>query len=56
VRRVALQLTAPIVLVLIAALLGEAASTATQVYFIDALVSVVIVVGLYVFIGNTGVL
>lgn len=55
-RRGALQLAAPITLVLIAALLGEAASTATQVYFIDALVSVVIVVGLYVFIGNTGVL
>jgi branched-chain amino acid transport system permease protein len=56
VKRVAAQLAAPIVLVLGAAILGEIASTATQVYFIDALVSVVIVVGLYVFIGNTGVL
>jgi branched-chain amino acid transport system permease protein len=55
VRRAAVQLAAPVVLVLVAALLGEAATTATQVYFIEALVSVVIVVGLYVFIGNTGV-
>jgi len=56
VRRVLPQAAAPVVLVLVAALLGEAASAATQVYFIEALVSVVIVVGLYVFIGNTGVL
>jgi len=56
VRRVTFQLAAPVALVLAAALLGEAASTATQVYFIDALVSVVIVVALYVFVGNTGVL
>jgi branched-chain amino acid transport system permease protein len=56
VRRTLLQLAAPVVLVIGAALLGEGASTATQVYFIDALVSVVIVVGLYIFIGNTGVL
>jgi branched-chain amino acid transport system permease protein len=50
------QLAAPAVLVLGTAVLGEIASSATQVYFIEALVSVVIVVGLYVFIGNTGVL
>jgi branched-chain amino acid transport system permease protein len=45
-----------VLLVLAAALLGQAASSATQIYFLDALVSVGIVVGLYVFIGNTGVL
>jgi branched-chain amino acid transport system permease protein len=55
VRRAAVQFIAPVFLVLVAALLGQAATTATQVYFIEALVSVVIVVGLYVFIGNTGV-
>jgi branched-chain amino acid transport system permease protein len=52
----AMQLAGPIVLVLLAALLGTTASTATQVYFINSLVSVAIVVALYVFIGNTGVL
>jgi len=50
------QLAAPTVLVLGTAVLGQVASSATQVYFIEALVSVVIVVGLYIFIGNTGVL
>ena len=54
--RSAPQLAAPVVLVLVAALLGEAASSATQIYFLDALISVTIVVGLYIFIGNTGVL
>jgi len=56
VRRAAPQLAAPALLVLVAALLGEAASSATQIYFLDALISVTIVVGLYIFIGNTGVL
>lgn len=55
-RRSIQQLSAPALLVVIAALLGTVASSSTQVYFIDALVSVTIVVGLYVFIGNTGVL
>ena len=54
--RAAPQFAAPALLVLAAALLGAAASSATQIYFLDALVSVGIVVGLYVFIGNTGVL
>ena len=55
-RRAAPQFAAPVLLVLVAALLGEAASSATQIYFLDALISVTIVVGLYIFIGNTGVL
>jgi len=50
------QLAGPMLLILAAAALGTTASTATQVYFINALVSVAIVVALYVFIGNTGVL
>jgi branched-chain amino acid transport system permease protein len=53
---VAPQLGAPALLVLATALLGQAASSATQIYFLDALISVGIVVGLYIFIGNTGVL
>ena len=54
--RAAPQLAAPVVLVLATALLGLGASSATQIYFLDALVSVAIVVGLYIFVGNTGVL
>jgi branched-chain amino acid transport system permease protein len=50
------QLAAPGLLILLAAALGTTASTATQVYFISSLVSVAIVIALYVFIGNTGVL
>ncbi|HEY8029341.1 MAG TPA: branched-chain amino acid ABC transporter permease [Gaiellaceae bacterium] len=38
------------------ALLGLAVSTALQTYFLDTLVKVAIVVALYVFIGNSGVL
>ena len=49
-------LLAPVVLVVVAALLGTAVSASTQTYFIDTLVKVSIVVALYVFIGNSGVL
>jgi branched-chain amino acid transport system permease protein len=50
------QLLAPIVLVALAALVGTIVSTSTETYVINALVNVVIVVALYVFIGNSGVL
>jgi branched-chain amino acid transport system permease protein len=58
VRRVlALQeLAGPAALVVAAALLGAAVSASTQTYFIDALVKVAIVVALFIFIGNSGVL
>jgi branched-chain amino acid transport system permease protein len=49
-------LLAPVVLVVAAALLGATVSASTQTYFIDTLVKVSIVVALYVFIGNSGVL
>ena len=49
------ELLAPALLVLGAALLGLAASVSTQAYFVDTLVKVSIVVALYVFIGNSGV-
>jgi len=55
VRR-ATELAAPVVLVLATALLGLAVSSALQTYFLDTLVKVAIVVALYVFIGNSGVL
>jgi branched-chain amino acid transport system permease protein len=58
VRRVdpALQLLAPIALIAVAALVGTVVSTSTETYVINALVNVAIVVALYVFIGNSGVL
>jgi branched-chain amino acid transport system permease protein len=51
-----IQLLAPIVLVALAALVGTIVSTSTETYVINALVNVAIVVALYVFIGNSGVL
>ncbi|MGZ8701878.1 MAG: branched-chain amino acid ABC transporter permease [Gaiellaceae bacterium] len=50
------QLLAPLALVAIAALVGTIVSTSTETYVINALVNVAIVVALYVFIGNSGVL
>jgi branched-chain amino acid transport system permease protein len=56
-RLVELQhLLGPAVLVVVTALVGTIVSSSTETYFIDALVKVAIVVGLYVFIGNSGVL
>lgn len=56
-RLVSLQeLAAPALLVIVAALLGNLVSISTQAYFTDTLVKVAIVVALYVFIGNSGVL
>lgn len=50
------QVAAPALLVVVAALLGTAVSQSTRGYFVDALVKVTIVVALYLFIGNSGVL
>ncbi|MGZ4333497.1 MAG: branched-chain amino acid ABC transporter permease [Gaiellaceae bacterium] len=50
------ELIGPVVLVVAAALLGTLVSISTQTYFTDSLVKVSIVVALYVFIGNSGVL
>jgi branched-chain amino acid transport system permease protein len=50
------RLLAPLALVGVAALVGTLVSTSTETYVINALVNVVIVVALYVFIGNSGVL
>jgi branched-chain amino acid transport system permease protein len=49
------ELLAPVALVVGAALLGMLVSISTQTYFTDTLVKVAIVVALYVFIGNSGV-
>ena len=50
------ELLAPAVLVGGAALVGLAVSSSTEIYFVDTLVKVAIVVSLYLFIGNSGVL
>ena len=49
------MLAGPCLLVVATAVLGSIVSPATGVYFITALVFVAIVVALYVFIGNSGV-
>ena len=55
-RRTAVELGAPVALVVGAALLGVLVSRSTEIYFINALVSVSMVVAIYVFVGNSGVL
>jgi branched-chain amino acid transport system permease protein len=50
------EVVGPVVLVVAAALLGTLVSISTQTYFTDTLVKISIVVALYVFIGNSGVL
>jgi branched-chain amino acid transport system permease protein len=55
-RRGLVQLAGPAALVIAAALVGATVSRSTEIYFINALVSVAIVVALYVFVGNSGVL
>lgn len=49
-------LVAPIALIVIAGGIGSGLPLAPQQYFITALVTAVIVIGLYVFVGNSGVL
>ena len=51
-----IQLLAPATLIVAAALFGSVVSASTEVYVINALVAVCIVVALYVFVGNSGVL
>ena len=50
------QLGAPSLLVVAVGLVSTTVSAANQVYFLNALVSVAIVVAIYVFVGNSGVL
>jgi branched-chain amino acid transport system permease protein len=55
VRRIP-ELLVPAVLILATALLGLEVSSYLEAYFLDTLVKVSIVIGLYLFIGNSGVL
>jgi branched-chain amino acid transport system permease protein len=50
------QVLAPAVLVVAVGIASTFVSTANELYFLNALVSVAIVVAIYVFIGNSGVL
>jgi branched-chain amino acid transport system permease protein len=51
-----LQLLAPAVLVVATGVLATQVSRSTEIYVLDALVSVAIVVAIYAFVGNSGVL
>jgi branched-chain amino acid transport system permease protein len=50
------ELAAPVLLVVAAGLLATAVSRSTQIYVLHAILAVAIVVAIYVFIGNSGVL
>jgi branched-chain amino acid transport system permease protein len=50
-----IQLAGPVALIVATALLGTLVSASTETYFLSTLVNVSIVVALYVFIGNSGV-
>ena len=50
------QLLGPAVLVAVAGAVGSVFERSTEIYFINALVALCVVVGLYVFVGNSGVL
>jgi branched-chain amino acid transport system permease protein len=52
----AVQLGGPVALVVAVGLVSTTVSAANQVYFLNALVAVAIVVAIYVFVGNSGVL
>jgi branched-chain amino acid transport system permease protein len=51
-----IALVAPLLLVVAVTLVGTLVPSSSKIYFLTALVDVVIVVGLYVFVGNSGVL
>jgi branched-chain amino acid transport system permease protein len=51
-----LELAGPCLLVAVVGIVGSFTSNATAIYFQTAIVSVAIVVALYVFVGNSGVL
>jgi branched-chain amino acid transport system permease protein len=56
VKGAAVQLAAPCVLVIAVGIATTFASRSNEIYFLNALVSVAIVVAIYVFVGNSGVI
>ncbi|HEY1478813.1 MAG TPA: branched-chain amino acid ABC transporter permease [Gaiellales bacterium] len=55
-RRAAIQLLGPVALVLIVGIASAFVSAENDIYFLDALLAVAMVVSIYVFVGNSGVL
>ena len=55
-RAAAVELLGPMVLVVAVGLVSSRVSLANELYFLNALVSVAMVVAIYVFVGNSGVL
>lgn len=55
-QRAALQLLGPAVLVILVGVAASFVSAANDIYFLNALIAVAIVVSIYVFVGNSGVL
>jgi branched-chain amino acid transport system permease protein len=53
---IGLQLAVPAALVVAVGIASTFASASNEIYFLDALVSVAVVVAIYVFVGNSGVL
>ncbi len=53
-RRAAVELLAPLLLVVAAGVVGTFVSQTTEIYFITALISVATVVAIYVFVGELG--
>lgn len=51
-----LQLAGPVLLVIATSIVGSFTSRATEIYFLTAITAVPIVVAIYVFVGNSGVL
>jgi branched-chain amino acid transport system permease protein len=55
-RQQSATLLAPVVLIVGAALIGSLFARPTEIYFINAFVATTVVVALYIFVGNSGVL
>ncbi len=55
-RTAATQLLGPMLLVILVGILSGFVSAANDIYFLDALIAVAMVVSIYVFVGNSGVL
>jgi branched-chain amino acid transport system permease protein len=52
----AIQLAGPMLVVIVVGIVSEFVSAANDIYFLDALIAVAMVVAIYVFVGNSGVL
>ena len=55
-QKAAIQLLGPVVLVVLVGIASAFVSSANDIYFLNALLAVAIVVSIYVFVGNSGVL